>query len=132
MIELIRITAKDQSIKGTFGVLKQFSIPIAVTCEDPWNNNTHNISCIPEGTYQVQKYTSPHHTDVWQVMNVPDRQDILIHEGNTIKDSEGCILVGEGFGVLSGLPAILNSSRTLNLLRGILPDNFELTIRSVQ
>jgi hypothetical protein len=63
-------------------------------------------SCIAAGTYGVTLGPSPkflNSTDPWErnmgqciphVNNVPNRSAILIHWGNTAKDTEGCILVG--------------------------------------
>jgi hypothetical protein len=53
---------------------------------------------------------------VIRLKNVPGREAILIHVGNTIKHTDGCILVGErrhGSG-------IANSTRTLNRLLEII------------
>lgn len=44
-------------------------------------------------------------------MNVPDRNDILFHIANTVKDLKGCIGIAEEFGVLNGKPAVLASGR---------------------
>jgi uncharacterized protein DUF5675 len=125
MITLVRTS---QSEDGTFGVLSQDGVQIAVTCEPPWLNNQHDISCIPAGTYECQKYSSVDHQNVWEVMDVPSRANILIHEGNTIQDTEGCILVGECMGDWDGTPSVLNSLKTLTLLRTILPPLFQLNI----
>lgn len=118
-----------QSDKGTFGVLVIDNKPVCVTCEDPWNNNQRQISCIPAGVYQCSKFNGQKYKNVWQVLDVPNRDAILIHNGNDIKDTMGCILVGQGFFQYEGLPAINNSVATLEKLRATLPDNFQLTIK---
>jgi len=53
-------------------------------------------TCIPEGTYPIKVVERHGHRDVWGIwlQNVPCFTGILIHPGNTPKDSEGCILVG--------------------------------------
>lgn len=114
--------------QGTFGALFIDNVPVCLTCEDPWNNNEHDISCIPLGIYQCQKYNSARFVNVWELQDVPGRTSILIHMGNTINDTHGCILVGYGFSVLNGLPSITDSVKTLNNLRAKLPDDFTLTI----
>jgi hypothetical protein len=95
---------------GTLGVLlNDEGKPWMLTCERPWENNQHDVSCIPVGVYTCQRITSPKHGIVFQVTNVPNRDAILIHPGNTELDSEGCILLGRQFGVVQNLPAVLNS-----------------------
>lgn len=113
---------------GTFGVLSSMGVPICVTCEDPWLNNQHNISCIPAGIYNCSKYTGTKYRDVWLVENVPNRAGILIHWGNTQKDTQGCILVGKYFGQVNGLPAVMESAATFQDLKNRLPDGFTLQI----
>ncbi len=124
-VTLHRVAATD---KGTFGVLVKEGIPLCVTCEDPDNNNAKNISCIPKGIYRCVPFTGAKYKNVWEVTKVPNRTAILIHEGNTINNTEGCILVGEGYTTLEGLPAVFNSKATLNRLRKTLPSEFELEI----
>lgn len=117
-----------QSDAGTFGVLIMDEIPLCVTCELPWLDNQEGISCIPAGIYNCTSHDSPKHPNTWQVKNVPNRSEILIHDGNTIRDSIGCVVVGSGFGKLDNVPAVLNSKYALNMLRGILTSDFILTI----
>jgi hypothetical protein len=123
IIELIRVA---QSEKGTFGVIVKEGIPICVTCEDPWNDNKTGISCIPEGAYSVMPHSGPKYKDVWILREVPGREAILIHNGNSIADTRGCILVGKSFSWAS----ISNSRETLDYLRGVLPGNFSLHIKN--
>lgn len=125
MITLKRVAS---STKGTFGVMIQDDIPLAVTCEDPWNDNNRKISCIPAGRYLCQPFNGTKYKDVWQVMDVPNRSAILIHQGNTINHTEGCILVGRGFYNIGGLPSVTDSRLTLDMLRVKLPDSFYLSI----
>jgi hypothetical protein len=114
---------------GVFGVLlDEQDFPICVTLEESWLNNQRNISCVPEGTYQVRKYSGTRYKEVWKLENVPNRSAILIHSGNTEYDTEGCILVGSKFGVLGDKRAILNSRAALTECRKRLPDNFILKI----
>lgn len=120
-----------QSDKGTFGVLSRDDIPLCLTLEDPWDNNKKDVSCIPAGTYQVVPHSGARYKNVWRLENVPNRTDILIHEGNTIANTKGCLLVGEIFGELNKQPAILRSVPTLDKLRKILPQQFTLTIKDV-
>lgn len=120
-----------QGAGGTFGTLNIGSEPLCVTCEDDWKNNQPNISCIPRGFYHCIPHSGPKFKDVWEVTNVPGRSAILIHAGNTIKDTEGCILVGNGFNLFGQQPGIINSQDTLQKLRKRLPKEFDLRIYDV-
>lgn len=113
---------------GTFGMLTNDTGNLCFTCELPWKDNQHDISCIPTGVYDVEKYQSPKHGDVWQIMNVPNRSNIEIHPANLPSQLLGCIGVGEALGELYNLPDVTNSQKTFSMLKSILPDNFILTI----
>ena len=79
--------------EGTKGFLEINGITFH-TLERPWLNNKRLESCIPEGTYECQMVNSPKFGRVYGVKNVPNRSHILIHAGNYVKDSTGCVLVG--------------------------------------
>ena len=81
---------------GTMGRLEQFSM-----LEEQNLKNAPNISCIPVGDYFVRRIISPHFGETFEVCGVKGRTHILFHSGNTEEDTEGCILVGNRFGVLS-------------------------------
>lgn len=123
------LTRVCSSEKGTFGVLTYNGEPLCVTCEDPWNDNKTSISCIPVGDYSVEKFNGNRFKDVWEIKNVPGRSVILIHGGNTIDDTHGCVLVGRSFSKLGNLPSVMQSQDCLTELRSKLPDKFKLTVR---
>ena len=51
---------------------------------------------IPEGTYQVVLYNSPHFgREMPLLLNVPGRTFIELHTGNVPGASDGCIIVGQ-------------------------------------
>lgn len=125
---LKRIKSDD---KITLGYLLDFDRPKIELCkilENPWLNNQQNISCIPKGTYIVEKYSSEKYPDVWEIKNVANRTYILIHAGNFLKDTQGCVLVGQSFKQYKDSFMVTNSAKTLNFLRAYLPDSFILNI----
>lgn len=82
------------------------------TLEPPWKDNQNNISCIPEGEYKcsfLERSASGKYTQVYHVQNVPNRTGILIHNGNVVDHTLGCILVGTRSGFLADKAAVLNS-----------------------
>ena len=64
------------------------------TLERPWIFNERKVSCIPTGTYLVKRHISPKFGECFKVQDVKGRSDILIHSGNVVNDTLGCILVG--------------------------------------
>lgn len=117
---------------GTFGVFIFDGRPVCVTCENPWKRNARVISCIPNGAYRVTKFSGTRYKDVWQLHDVPNRNAILIHAGNTEADTDGCLLMGSGFGIFDGRQGIVNSARTIGMLRTILPSEFVLTVKGLE
>lgn len=116
----------SESAIGTRGGLFVDSSRICYTLEQPWRENQHDISCIPPGSYVCIPHDSEKFQDVWEVTGVPDRGAILIHCGNTVADTHGCILVG-----LSETPLGVASSRAaLMLLHQKLPETFTLKVEN--
>ena len=72
------------------------------TLEPTWRDYAHGgrkikgHSAIPEGRYAVVISYSPKFQQWLPILlGVPNFSGIRIHAGNTAKDTEGCILVGE-------------------------------------
>lgn len=128
MIFLDRFRSNEE---GTFGMLVYEGEPLCFTCELPWKENKRKISCIPTGVYKCSSYSSIKFPKAWAVAGVPNRDNILIHQGNTIKDLLGCICVGDRIGEVDGLPAVLNSKKTMLMLKSKLPDIFKLEITGI-
>lgn len=82
--------------EATIGRLLWGSDFLYYTLEPP-APSTDNKGCIPEGRYQIQMQWSPRfQREMPHLQNVPNFEGILIHWGNYVKDTEGCILIGLG------------------------------------
>ncbi len=87
--------------EGTNGELK---LVVCNTIELPWLQNQRNVSCIPEGRYELRKRFIRKFGLHLLVVDVPDRSWILIHPANDAKTQlKGCIapvtqLTGPGKG----------------------------------
>ena len=90
--------------KGTNGILSFEGNEICKTIELPWRENKRRISCIPEGKYKLRKRYSAKFKWHMEVMNVKNRDLILVHPANdALKELNGCIapvsqITGEGRG----------------------------------
>ena len=92
---------------GTNGQLLLNGVLVCYTIELPWKENRRQISCIPEGRYEIQKRFTPRFGEHFILRDVPQRDYILLHAANdAIKEIKGCIapvskLTGVGKGVRS-------------------------------
>jgi hypothetical protein len=93
--------------KGTNGALFINGRFICFTIELPWQDNRRNVSCVPEGAYEVVPRISKRFRNHLHILNVPGRSLILIHPANdAAKELRGCLspvsqLSGIGTGWLS-------------------------------
>lgn len=87
-LELIRTYFPE----GINGELKVGGQHVCYTIELPWRENVHNNSCIPEGRYELAKRYHEHYGWHMHVLNVPEREGILIHPATDAKTQlKGCI-----------------------------------------
>ena len=93
--------------EGTNGALFNSGKFLCHTIELPWNNNKRNISCIPEGVYEVEPRFSKRFKHHLILKEVKGRSFILFHPANdALKELQGCIapvtyLGGIGKGIYS-------------------------------
>ncbi len=123
MTETLILQRRPSSDQGTFGQIFRNGQQICVTCEP--------IEPFPAGLYLCIPHNGPKFKNVWEITDVPGHTAILIHAGNTIKDTSGCVLVGNTYGTIDGLKmnAVMNSRLTLDKMRRDLPDQFYLYVR---
>ncbi|MBR4886812.1 MAG: hypothetical protein IKU16_05995 [Muribaculaceae bacterium] len=146
----MKLTLKRIALRDTYTIGKLFvdGTYFCDTCEDKvrdlnkdgdlndiGEDKVYGETAIPYGTYEVtMNVQSPKYSQrasyAWcqgylpRLLNVPHFEGILIHAGNTAKDSAGCILVGEN--KVKG--QVINSMATLKRLMTLLPRNEKITI----
>lgn len=129
---MIAVLKRDyKGDKCTLGKL-YFADEVVETLELPWKDNQPKISCIPEGTYDVERTYSPaFKKDLWLVKNVPGRSGIRIHTANYVSELLGCIAPGLLRHDINndGIIDITNSKKALSLMNSIIPDKFKLEIK---
>lgn len=90
--------------EGTNGILFFKGQEICKTIELPWKENQRRISCITEGKYKIRKRFSKKFGWHMELINVKNRDLILIHPANNaLTELNGCIapvmeITGEGKG----------------------------------
>lgn len=124
MLILKRYLLSDHS---TQGVLIWNNSTLCNTLELPWLENKRYNSCIPEGIYRLTKYSGTKFHDSFWLHDVPHRHAIMIHVGNTVMDTKGCILPG-----LEIAPrAVLQSKNAMSVLNAQLPFETKIRIQNV-
>ena len=126
-LKLKRVAENEDA---TFGVLINGNTPFAVTLEPSWEDNKRGVSCIPSGPYGCKRIKSPRFGDTFEILDVEGRTHILFHKGNSERNTQGCVLIAEEFGILNGKAAVLASGRGyrefINILKDV--DEFDLII----
>lgn len=97
------------------------------------HQNQRRISRINAGKYWVEFRTSEKYGDHFILLDVEERDYILIHSGNFFRNTKGCILVGEKISDIDadGFIDVTKSKPTLAKMRSLLPSRFELTIKDI-
>lgn len=105
---------------------------ILAVLERPWLDNARNRSCIPAGEYKgrfLPRSGSGKYKNVFHLQAVPRRSGILMHNGNVVAHSKGCLIVGLRVGWLASQPAVLNSRSGMQVARDYLGAGpFRITI----
>lgn len=125
MLTLYRYNYDKNYTQGIFCDGKGY---IADSLELPWKYNEQNISCIPEGSYNITyREDSYHHIKQAYVIEVvPKRSDILIHVANEVTELKGCIAVG-----IKSMDVVLESRIYFNMLRQRIGDKTPFRIVSL-
>ena len=132
-IHIYRCSENNKQTNGHLLVYSPNAIAVfaCLTLELPDKQNQRRISRIPGNvTYKGKKHISPSKGKCISVMNVPDRDNILIHSANYVSDLLGCIGVGYTGSDMNadGEIDITSSRDTLLALLSVLPEEFDIII----
>jgi hypothetical protein len=117
------------SFDATFGeFFDDANTHLCFTVERPWLNNKPLVSCIPVGRYRCIPHNSKDHPNTWEITNVQNRTNVLIHNANFAHQLLGCVGVGKKIDLINGIKGVTQSVDTLNYLRKVLPNEFDLVI----
>jgi hypothetical protein len=122
--KLERVIISNQAILGIWKA--PTGLELCRTLENPFRTVIKD-SAIPNGVYTCVKDDTGKFK-FYKVLNVPNRKNIEIHQGNYEDDTEGCILVGEAWAIMNNQLAVTRSNSAIERLKSILPEKFELEI----
>ncbi len=109
----------DKTIGDLYLYVEDRLSAVLKTLELPWLDNRRNVSCIPEGVYNVSV-----HPRGLSVENVPNRSGILFHVGNYTKNTRGCILPGLYHDDIDGdgITDVVHSASAMSVIRHYIKD----------
>lgn len=122
-VKIDRFIANDKFTIGRVSIDGEF---FCYSLELPWKDNKQWESCIPIGEYKCEPYSSAKYYNVVQIKDVPHRELILIHVGNYLRDTLGCILLGDLHDDKTGI--VWNSKSTLARFFDRVGYNFRIKI----
>lgn len=92
VITYLRLKDTIGGTHGTFGIFLDDNIPFATGLEPIQ-------PIVSPGDYKVSWYFSPKRKKyVYLLQSVPGHEGVEIHTGNQVHDTQGCILIGQGYG----------------------------------
>lgn len=99
---------------GTNGTLFHKQQFLCFCIELPWRLNLPNLSCIPDGTYELEFFYSPSFNHHLRVKEVVGRNGILIHPANDALSELGGSIAPVS--QLTGIGKGLGSRKALDML----------------
>lgn len=144
-LELDRINVTEKETVGALYVDGELQ---CFTMEDPVRDKKiKGKTAIPEGTYKIvlrweggmierykNKFGHMRHPAMLWLVDVPNFEYVYLHIGNTVHDTEGCILVGSLYDVRNPATVAVSTAAYLKLYEKVLAainreEAVEITIR---
>lgn len=108
MVVLERFAYRDKYVIGRLYIGNIF---FCHTLEPKLGASVSSKGCIPAGVYKMAMSWSPKFQKMLPILfDVPNFEGIRIHSGNSSKDTQGCILLGDN----TSLGLVLNSAARVN------------------
>ena len=123
----------EQTIGNLYVTKDSYIVDEFHSLELSWKNNESFISCIPKKTYKVKKRWSEKYGWHFHVLDVEDRDYILIHSANYVFQIKGCIAVGLDLMDINGdgLIDVTHSKDAMESLLDLMPEDFEMEVTSI-
>lgn len=131
------IHRKKFAIDGIFGeLLDEKGSLVAVTLEHAYYQDGKFYPKMPQGTYECKRGLHRLHGmindfETFEIAEIPEHTNILFHQGNWNKDSEGCVLLGKRIGpMLNGGEMICDSKKAFDAFMALQEgmDTFTLVV----
>lgn len=108
MVVLERFAYRDKYVIGRLYIGNIF---FCHTLEPQLGASGSSKGCIPAGVYKMSLSWSPKFKKMLPILfDVPNFEGIRIHPGNSSKDTQGCILLGDN----TSLGLVFNSAARVN------------------
>lgn len=105
---LITLNRKHSTHDSTIGVIGIDGAPICASLEDGFRSpKVPHFTRIPEGLFKVtfrtvggfhgrylKRFGTDFHKGMLWIRDVPEFEYVLFHMGNTVEDTDGCVIVG--------------------------------------
>ena len=128
VVDILRLEGSHED--GSFGKMRIDKQVFADTLEPYQRANKRFLSLFPAGQYLCKRVHSPKFGETFEIYFIEDRDNIVFHWGNFDENTEGCVILGNGIGVIGDRRAILNSKNTFKKFMRALDhvDEFVLTV----
>ena len=117
---------------GTLGELTHHEMHVCWILEPPWRGNQVNVSCIPDGLYDVRPDAEGRYIGHPEICGVAGRSEIIIHPANHPHQLHGCMAPGMRFEIKNGVPVVWESDDAYAFLVKTLGTKFQLKITSAR